>query len=422
MRKPGINVLVCLFVGSLAVSLGAGPAAADVYSVDWGTHQFFQYPQPNPSAPYQNPSPIGTGGRFGFQMFNPTTGFLTQVDLAFSYSTGYTGMLRNSSSTAFYEGWFQDTGSKTARFIVHPFGTLWTHNSPSEGRSAADYVPRYSTSWYLDSPTRSYSSGVYSITNPNDVRLFVGIGQETGMIEAHIHGSYSFTTSASALSVLLWQRMYAPRGTITYHYNPFAPDPVEGGAGLSFSLAEGPSYGQGQVEPTPLGASHAHRVQASGGQGAVTENTGYVQRFRFQREDQGSQQTSVFINGLLDGFLSADDNGLAQALGVMELYNDEGELVERTERLAFADSQVYFGRLEEKDVHERFGMTVMLLPGEVYELRTELHVTADPRGAGTALADFANTFEVEVSGVPEPASLALFAAGALALLRRRRRA
>ena len=68
------------------------------------------------------------------------------------------------------------------------------------------------------------------------------------------------------------------------------------------------------------------------------------------------------------------------------------------------------------------GMTVMLLPGEIYELRSELHVTADPRGTGTALADFANTFEVEVSGVPELATLVFVAAGALALLRRWRRA
>ena len=420
MKKPVIEVVPCLLVVLIVVSLPAGLAKADTYSVSLsgGTAQ---YPQPYPSPPYQNPPPIQTGGNLLLPMFNPTTGFLTQVDVSFSYATLYGGTVSNMTGNSVPDAYFRDTGSKTAWFIFTPVGTLWTHNAAPEGATASTYLGPWRSGYFTSSPTSSYGSGVYNITAPHNVRLFVGVGNDNSLFQAHIRSNYNLVPSSAALRIANWQRAFGPRGTITYHYTPFPPDPVDGGGGLSFSVAEAPAYGQGQVETTPLGASHKHKVQAFAGQAAVTENTGLVQRFRFMREDQGSDQTKVFINGMLDGFLSADNNALAEALGVMELYNNQGQLIDRVERIAVADSQAYFGRLEEKNVHELFGMTVMLLPGNYYELRSELHLTADPRGAGTALADFSNTFEVEVSGVPEPATLALFAVGAAILLRRRRR-
>ena len=365
MLKCSAQMLACLLLLSIVVSLTTGPANADTYSVNLGagTHQ---YPQPYPSAPYQNPSPISTGGNLLLPMFNPTTGFLTKVDMSFYYSTGYGGTLSNMTSYTVPEASFQDTGSKTAWFNFTPVGTLWTHNAPSEGRSATGYLAPYRSTYHLNAPTRGYGSPTYTITNPNDVRQFVGVGNDNSLIQGFIRSNYNLVASSSAVRIAVWQRMFAPRGTVTYHYNPFPPDPVDDGNGLGFSIAEGPSYGQGQVEPTPLGAKHKHKVQAFPGQGAVTEETGLVQRFTFSREDQGSDQTSVFINGLLDGFLSADEGGLAQALGVMELYNASDQLIDRVERLAVANS--HLGQLEQNNVHQRFGMTVMLIPGNLYEL------------------------------------------------------
>lgn len=419
MKMHATRVFACLLVALVVISLVAGPAKADTYSVTAGGG-VYQYPQPYPSPPYQNPPPIGTGGTQQFPMFNPTTGFLTQVDMSFYYTTGYGGTLSNMSGSTSPEAWFQDIGSKTAWFNFTPVGTMWSHNAPSEGR-VTSYLPPWGSGYFTSAPNRGYGSPTYSITDANDVRLFVGVGNDNSLIQAFITSNYNLATSPQ-VRIANWQRMFAPRGTITYHYNSFPPAPTEGGGGLSFSVAEGPSYGQGQVEPTPLGASHKHKVQAFPGQEAVTENTGAVQQFTFSREDQGSQQTSVFINGLLDGLLSAQDNAMARALGVMELYNADGQLIDRAERLAVADSQVFFGQPQDKNVHELFGMTVMLLPGHVYELRSELHLTADPRGAGSALADFSNTFDVELAGVvPEPSSLVLAGIGLACLVAYRRR-
>ena len=52
------------------------------------------------------------------------------------------------------------------------------------------------------------------------------------------------------------------------------------------------------------------------------------------------------------------------SLGVMELYNADDQLINRAERLAFADSHA--GQLDENNVHELFGMTVLLIPGNLY--------------------------------------------------------
>ena len=420
MKNSTAHVSICLLAALIATSLAAGPAKGATYSVNLLSGGYF-YPEGNVSAPYLHPSPIGTGGTQPFPMFNPTTGFLTQVDMSFWYSTGYTGVVSNTTSYNVPDAWFIDKGTKTTWFSFAPTGTLWTHNASSEGRTTSEYLSAWRSSWYIDSPMVTYASGVYNITDPNDVRLFVGIGNDNSLIQAHIRSNYNLDTSSAALRIANWMRSFHPRGRITYHYTPFPPDPVPAGNGLGFSIAEAPAYGQGQVEPTPLGAMHKHKVQALPGQAAVTENTGLRQQFTFSREDLGSEQTEVFINGLLDGFLSADNDGVARALGVIELYNSDDELINRVERLAFADSQTYFGTLQERNVHELFGMNVLLLPGHVYELRSELYLTADPRGAGTALADFSNTFDVEISGVPEPTTLALLLLVGPALMRRKRK-
>ena len=427
MKNRTAHVSICLLATLIAASLTAGPARAATYSVELA-HLGYNYPSgdyvpPFYPYPFRNPAPIGTGGAQQFAMFNPTTGYLTQVDMSFSYSSGYSGRVRNmSSSNSVPDAYFTDTGTKTSRFYFMPTNsTMWTHTSGSDGRTNGEYLSPRGTSWYLKSPIRSYGSGTYTITDPNNVRLFVGIGNDRSLIQAHVSNNYKLTTSSANLWIDLWQYAFFPRGWITYTYTPFPTIPAPAGGGLSFSVAEAPSYGQGQVEPTPLGSMHKHKVQAFSGQAAVTENTGLRQQFTFTREDMGNEQTEVFINGLLDGFLSADNNGVARALGVIELYNSDDELINRVERLAFADSQTYFGTSQEENVHELFGMNVLLLPGHVYELRSELYLTADPRGAGTALADFSNTFAVEISGVPEPTTLVLLLLVGPALMRRKRK-
>ena len=139
MKKLAIKVLASAVAAVIPLALAASPARADSYSVNLGGGGY-NYPYHTYSPPVQYPPPIQTGGSQLFAMFNPATGFLTQVDMSFSYSTVYSGVVSNRSAHSVREAWFQDTGSKTAWFLFTPVGTMWTHNSPSEGRTASYYL------------------------------------------------------------------------------------------------------------------------------------------------------------------------------------------------------------------------------------------------------------------------------------------
>ena len=134
MKKLAIKVLASAVAAVIPLALAASPARADSYSVNLGGGGY-NYPYHTYSPPVQYPPPIQTGGSQLFAMFNPATGFLTQVDMSFYYTTGYGGTLSNMTSYSVPDAWFVDTGSKTAWYNFTPVGTLWSHNANGSFRS-----------------------------------------------------------------------------------------------------------------------------------------------------------------------------------------------------------------------------------------------------------------------------------------------
>lgn len=73
-------------------------------------------------------------------------------------------------------------------------------------------------------------------------------------------------------------------------------------------------------------------------------------------------------------------------------------------------------------VDEDLLIEIELIPGQTYEVISRIELVADISGPdGSCEANFENTFEVELFGVPEPATLSLLAPGTLALVRRRQK-
>lgn len=401
-----------LAVGLIAFASSGVAARADTQTVN-SLPFTIQWPTPNPAPPPANGTMISTGANLTLPLFNPTVGYLTRVDLSFNFVTAYGGSISNFSSTTYTGNIVSSTGTNV-RFNMAPFGTLWNFNAPVEGGTTSTAVASFRTSFNLTTPNVGHVSPTVTFTSPDDIKHFVGIGNTLNLNAQQFHTMNLRTNPvATNVSVATFQRAFSPRATATYTFNPFNT-PTETGGGLRFSLAEGPRVGQGQVEPTPTGTKLRNGVEALSGMPAITESTASSHTFRFDRIDGEMGQAIVFINGLLDGFLEADNTGRAEAIGIIELFTVDGVFLDRIERLVFADSTSHNNSHIAMNVRERFGLTTALTPGQIYELRTELQVTADPRGVGYALADFNNTFEVELSGspaIPEPITLGLVAAG-----------
>lgn len=404
---------ICIVLFVALWTRAATSAVINVQSPSIG----IQWPTPTPSAPPANGSVRSTGANLSLPLFNPTQGFLTQVDLRFNFATGYGGTVSNFSTSS-YTGRIVSANGTTGRFDMAPFGTLWNFSAPAEGSTAEVAVASFRSSSFVSSPTPTHSSPTYTFIAPNQLQNFIGIGNTLNLSASQFYTFNLGVSPAQAnVSVGTFQRGFFPRAFATYTYNPFT-NPEIGGAGLSFSLAPGPVTGQGQVEPTPLGSRHRHSIEATAPESAKTEMTSFSQKFMFTRDDNGTDPTAVFINGILDGLLQADGGGRASALGKMELLAQDGSFINSIERLAFADSNSSNGTFVIENVDERFGLYEMLIPGNIYELRTSLQLVADPRSGGFAKADFSNTFIVELSGVantiPEPSSLVLIGLGYIA--------
>ncbi|MCI0333917.1 MAG: choice-of-anchor E domain-containing protein [Planctomycetes bacterium] len=384
----GISLLLATSVTANTITVNSLP-----FTVQW--------PTPNPAPPPANGTTISTGPwQIGIPMFNPTLGYLTKSDVTFEFSTLYGGSIRNFSTSA-YEGSIVSNSGTTAKFSMAPFGTLWNFAAPTEGGTPTVAVNSFGTSFFVSSPTRGHGSPTFTFTNQEHLNHFIGLGNVIAEASQTYAVNLAVSPARAGVSVASFQRAFAPRARAVYTFNPFST-PVHADGGLTFSLAEGPTSGQGQIEPTPLGIQHGHMVEAGPSQGPVLESTNARQTFRFAREDGRMDETLVFINGVLDGLLRADGGGRAEAVGVIELYTGSGSPIDRIERFVYADSRDMNNSLNQLRARERFGLLINLIPGNVYELRTQMRLLADPRGAGSALADFSNTFDVELSGEPIP--------------------
>ena len=192
--------------------------------------------------------------------------------------------------------------------------------------------------------------------------------------------------------------------------------------GVFVSADDGVIVGEGVVQ-TDLGAQHRLSAQAMSQVLTDGPKTNECSRkFVFQRGDLGAEPTEVYLIGLLDGFLHATDGGTAKVSISLTLKDASGVIAD-TSRFFEANAPYGINNFDEEYFNVRpFWVNATIIPGQEYEFISRMTVEARKGGdASTARAMFDNTFEVYVSGeVPEPAALALLAAGVLALLRRRR--
>ena len=216
---------------------------------------------------------------------------------------------------------------------------------------------------------------------------------------------------------------FTGRTRITGDVGPVWGPPTPGGGGVDFELdagtviLTGSGEGVNDVSVTDLGAIHSIDAQSVAGSEAQTKSNEMSRIFRFSREDGLPDPTQAFILGGLQGTLAADNLGVASVDARVSVFDMGGGLI-GADTLAY-DVSPGLGFQEQIDVNEAFGFSALFVPGQQYELQSWISVYASspPGGAGRAL--FADTMEVAVSGVPEPATLALLAVGGLLLVRRR---
>ena len=205
------------------------------------------------------------------------------------------------------------------------------------------------------------------------------------------------------------------------NYVPAAPafgDPISGGGGKTFQADAGYVTGNGVVEIVNLSATHKLAATATGADPPVQQTNSFTRSFTFQRDDGSSDPTLVYIGGWLDGLLAGEFGGEASVEASVTLIDASGAPLgadsftrDVTAPIDGADSD---------NVHRLLLLEAMLAPGETYAVSSTLAVAATANG-GTAQAIFDNSWEVAISGIPEPATLTLLALGGLAVPRRRRK-
>ena len=193
-------------------------------------------------------------------------------------------------------------------------------------------------------------------------------------------------------------------------------DPVSSGGGIDFQLDDGDVAGGGTVDVTPLGVKHRLNSIATGQQTTDSDFSEVRRRFRF---DSAGGHTQVVLTGDLDGLLEANE-GRASVDATIKLYDTtDGSLIDDD---AFQQTLAPIGPgYNQLFVDEQLRVDVDLVPGRTYEIISRVELTTsvtDP--LGQAAAWFDNTFDVQLTGVPEPGTLSLLALGGLVALRRRR--
>lgn len=199
---------------------------------------------------------------------------------------------------------------------------------------------------------------------------------------------------------------------------PVFGDPIPGGGDKTFQVDAGEVTGDGVVEIINLSATHKVSATASGADPPDQQSSTVIRNFTFQRDDGLSDPTSVYIGGWLDGLLAGEFGGEASVEASVTLSDASGDPLgnesftrDLTAPIDGADSD---------NIHQFLLLEAMLTPGETYVVSSTLSVAATANG-GTAQAIFDNSWNVAISGTPEPATLTLLALGGLTVLRKRRR-
>jgi hypothetical protein len=210
-----------------------------------------------------------------------------------------------------------------------------------------------------------------------------------------------------------------------FHWNypklvlyPFG-DPVDGGGGVDFFLDEAEQDTDGRIDITDRGCKHHMSVQAVSQQTQQQRHSEVRQRFLFQADDDTTDPRTIFLQGLLEGDLDAG-GATASVNATIALYDDAGNKLDDVIFFDEVSSQL-IGDPQSKDVAKPLVLEAELTPGKVYQLVSRLDLSASlnhPDGSG--LADFSNTFDVQMSGVPEPATIVLLVGGLAGVLRRHR--
>lgn len=197
--------------------------------------------------------------------------------------------------------------------------------------------------------------------------------------------------------------------------------PLPGGGGTSFDPGPPVVFGDPGTAHNDLSQQHKLSAQSLAGSEAIHRTNTITRTFTFSRDDGMTDPTEVFISAFLDGYLQADNGGMSKVdatFRILDMNDNQvgGAFEQYTEQILTS-----FGQDQDSNVAEVLQFSELLVPGQTYKLESTLSVWADAMSeAGGARAFFDNTFEVTMSGVPEPASLALLTFGAMGVLRRRR--
>ena len=234
----------------------------------------------------------------------------------------------------------------------------------------------------------------------------------------------TFATTLNGLSSVREQRLWLNtampgasfRGTVTKVTNPISFElPVPGGGGALFDLQAVDILGEGA---TSNGLQSLHRLDAQSVAGSepVDVMNKVFKSFIFSREDGESDPQTVFLGGLLEGLLAADNGGDALVDAELLLLDASGAVIGSDSYQA--DVNPGIGFLTNAPVIEELAFDALLTPGESYTLTSRLRVAASSPLGGAGRALFADTFDVTLSGepivgIPEPSTLWL---GGLAIL------
>ncbi len=197
--------------------------------------------------------------------------------------------------------------------------------------------------------------------------------------------------------------------------------PLPGGGGTSFDPGPPTTFGDPGTAHNDLSQQHKLSAQSLAGSQAIHRTNTITRTFTVSRDDGLTDPTEVFISALLDGYLQADNGGTSKVDATFRILDASGVQVGSAFEQYTEEIITAFGQDQDADVSEALQFSETLTPGETYQLESTLSVWADAKSElGGARAFFDNTFEVTLSGIPEPTSIALLSLAGITLFTRRR--